>query len=201
MLAHIYLSGGTDIECVRLMEWEATTVGGKNVSCGRRAVARCLKTSLRLSRVQRRDPIPRGVRSNTTFLFRCCRWQCFFPLCLKSSAEVMGWSPTAGAHCVSARMFCAGSEIVWRTLEWLRGGGRRVAAIIYIYSVSPREDRIITVVVILIVCPSSRWAGYSAFFRTGGRPTICWSPQYSKSPEDFRPVSRRCNRAVVMPFD
>src|SRR5258708_2256860 len=29
MLAHIYLSGGTDIEFVRLMEWEAIDSGGK----------------------------------------------------------------------------------------------------------------------------------------------------------------------------
>src|SRR5229473_8346065 len=29
MLAHIYLSGGTDIEFVRLMEWEAIESGGK----------------------------------------------------------------------------------------------------------------------------------------------------------------------------
>ena len=68
VLAHIYLSGGTDIEFVRLMEWEAIDSGGRK--CIAEAERRALfeKAVARLRVLQRKGSIPRGADLTQLFI-------------------------------------------------------------------------------------------------------------------------------------
>jgi TetR/AcrR family transcriptional regulator len=78
VLVHIYLSGGTDIEFVRLMEWEAIDSGGKG--CIAEAERRALfeKAVARLRVLQRQGSIPRGA--DLTQLFISMLSLALFPL-------------------------------------------------------------------------------------------------------------------------
>ncbi len=92
-LAHIYLSGGTDIDFVRLMEWEAIDSGGKK--CIAEAERRALfeKAVARLRVMQRRGSIPRGV--NLTQLFTSMLSLAFFPLVMPQLIRLIhGMEPT-----------------------------------------------------------------------------------------------------------
>ncbi len=93
MLSHIYLSGGTDIEFVRLMEWEATDSAGKR--CIAEAERRALfeKAVARLGVLQRRGAIPRGA--NLTQLFISMLSLALFPLVMPQLIRLIhGMEPT-----------------------------------------------------------------------------------------------------------
>jgi AcrR family transcriptional regulator len=92
-LAHIYLGGGTDIDFVRLMEWEAIDSGGKK--CIAEAERRALfeKAVARLRVLQRRGSIPRGV--NLTQLFISMLSLAMFPLVMPQLIRLIhGMEPT-----------------------------------------------------------------------------------------------------------
>jgi len=93
MLAHIYLSGGTDIDFVRLMEWEAIDSGGKRciVESERRALFE--KAVARLGVLQRQGSIPRGA--NLTQLFISMLSLALFPLVMPQVIRLIhGMEPT-----------------------------------------------------------------------------------------------------------
>jgi len=92
-LAHIYLSGGTDIDFVRLMEWEAIDSGGRK--CIAEAERRALfeKAVDRLRMLQRRGAIPGGV--NLTQLFISMLSLALFPLVMPQLIRLIhGMEPT-----------------------------------------------------------------------------------------------------------
>ena len=93
VLAHIYLSGGTDIEFVRLMEWEAIDSGGRKciVEAERRALFE--KAVARLRVLQRRGSIPRGA--DLTQLFISMLSLALFPLVMPQIIRLIhGMEPT-----------------------------------------------------------------------------------------------------------
>ena len=93
MLAHIYLSGGTDMDFVRLMEWEAIDSGGKK--CIAEAERRALfeKAVARLRGLQRQGRIPRGI--NLTQLFISMLSLALFPLVMPQIVRLIhGMEPT-----------------------------------------------------------------------------------------------------------
>ena len=92
-LAHIYLSGGADIDFVRLMEWEAIDSGGRK--CIAEAERRALfeKAVARLRMLQRKGSIPRGV--NLTQLFISMLSLALFPLVMPQVIRlIQGMEPT-----------------------------------------------------------------------------------------------------------
>jgi TetR/AcrR family transcriptional regulator len=92
-LTHIYLSGGTDIEFVRLMEWEAIDSGGKR--CMAEAERRALfeKAVARLRVLQRKGSIPRGA--DLTQLFISMLSLAMFPLVMPQIIRLIhGMEPT-----------------------------------------------------------------------------------------------------------
>lgn len=92
-LAHIYLSGGTDIEFVRLMEWEAIDSGGRK--CIAEAERRALfeKAVARLRVLQRQGSIPRGA--DLTQLFISMLSLALFPLVMPQIIRLIhGMEPT-----------------------------------------------------------------------------------------------------------
>jgi TetR/AcrR family transcriptional regulator len=92
-LAHIYLSGGADIEFVRLMEWEAIDSGGRK--CIAEAERRALfeKAVARLRVLQRRGAIPRGA--DLTQLFISMLSLALFPLVMPQIIRLIhGMEPT-----------------------------------------------------------------------------------------------------------
>ena len=93
VLAHIYLSGGTDIEFVRLMEWEAIDSGGRK--CIAEAERRALfeKAVARLRVLQRNGSIPHGV--DLTQLFISMLSLALFPLVMPQIIRLInGMEPT-----------------------------------------------------------------------------------------------------------
>jgi len=93
VLAHIYLAGGTDMEFVRLMEWEAIDSGGKR--CIAEAERRALfeKAVARLGVLQRQGSIPRGA--NLTQLFISMLSLALFPLVMPQIIRLIhGMEPT-----------------------------------------------------------------------------------------------------------
>jgi TetR/AcrR family transcriptional regulator len=93
MLAHIYLSGGTDIEFVRLMEWEAIDSGGKK--CIAEAERRALfeKAVGRLRVLQRKGSIPHGVDLPQLFISMLAL--AMFPLVMPQVIRLIhGMEPT-----------------------------------------------------------------------------------------------------------
>src|SRR5208282_280620 len=93
MLAHIYLSGGTDIDFVRLMEWEAIDSGGRKCIAEGERRALFEKAVARLRVLQRRGAIPRGV--NLTQLFISMLSLALFPLVMPQVIRLIhGMEPT-----------------------------------------------------------------------------------------------------------
>jgi TetR/AcrR family transcriptional regulator len=93
VLAHICLFGGTDIEFVRLMEWEAIDSGGKR--CTAEAERRALfeKAVTRLGVLQRSGAIPRGA--DLTQLFISMLSLALFPLVMPQLIRLIhGMEPT-----------------------------------------------------------------------------------------------------------
>jgi TetR/AcrR family transcriptional regulator len=93
VLVHIYMSGGTDIEFVRLMEWEAIDSGGKR--CIAEAERRALfeKAVARLRVLQRQGSIPRGA--DLTQLFISMLSLALFPLVMPQIIRLIhGMEPT-----------------------------------------------------------------------------------------------------------
>src|SRR6202166_5291779 len=68
VLTHIYLSGGTDMDFVRLMEWEAIDSGGRKCIAETERRALFEKAVARLRVLQRRGSIPRGVDLTQLFI-------------------------------------------------------------------------------------------------------------------------------------
>jgi len=92
-LAHIYLSGGTDIEFVRLMEWEAIDSGGRKCIAETERRALFEKAVTRLGVLQRRGSIPRGA--NLTQLFISMLSLALFPLVMPQVIRLIhGMEPT-----------------------------------------------------------------------------------------------------------
>jgi AcrR family transcriptional regulator len=92
-LAHVYLAGSTDLDFVRLMEWEAIDSGGKR--CIAEAERRALfeKAVARLRGLQRQGKIPRGV--NLTQLFISMLSLALFPLVMPQIIRLIhGMEPT-----------------------------------------------------------------------------------------------------------
>jgi TetR/AcrR family transcriptional regulator len=92
-LEHIYFAGGTDMDFVRLMEWEAIDSGGKR--CIGEAERRALfeKAVARLGVLQRKGSIPRGV--NLTQLFISMLSLAMFPLVMPQIIRLIhGMEPT-----------------------------------------------------------------------------------------------------------
>ncbi len=93
MLAHIYLSGGTDIEFVRLMEWEAIDSGGKRCIAESERRALFEKAVARLRVLQRKGSIPRGA--DLTQLFISMLSLALFPLVMPQIIRLIhGMEPT-----------------------------------------------------------------------------------------------------------
>ncbi len=93
VLAHIYMAGSSDIDFVRLMEWEAIDSGGRK--CVAEAERRALfeKAVARLGELQRRGSIPRGV--NLTQLFISMLSLALFPLVMPQLIRLIhGMEPT-----------------------------------------------------------------------------------------------------------
>jgi len=93
MLTHIYLSGGTDMDFVRLMEWEAIDSGGRK--CIAEAERRALfeKAVARLRVLQRKGSIPRGA--DLTQLFISMLSLALFPLVMPQIIRLIhGMEPT-----------------------------------------------------------------------------------------------------------
>src|SRR5260370_19003483 len=92
-LAHIYLSGGTDIEFIRLMEWEAIESGGRKCIAEDERRALFEKAVARLRVLQRKGSIPRGV--NLTHLFISMLSLALFPLVMPQIIRLIhGMEPT-----------------------------------------------------------------------------------------------------------
>jgi AcrR family transcriptional regulator len=93
VLAHIYLSGGTDIEFVRLMEWEAIDSGGKRCIAEDERRALFEKAVARLRALQRKGKIPRGA--DLTQLFISMLSLALFPLVMPQIIRLIhGMEPT-----------------------------------------------------------------------------------------------------------
>jgi TetR/AcrR family transcriptional regulator len=93
MLAHMYLAGSSDIDFVRLMEWEAIDRGGRK--CIAEAERRALfeKAVVRLRGLQRKGLVPRGV--NLTQLFISMLSLALFPLVMPQIVRLIhGMEPT-----------------------------------------------------------------------------------------------------------
>jgi TetR/AcrR family transcriptional regulator len=93
VLTHIYLSGGTDMDFVRLMEWEAIDSGGRKciVEAERRALFE--KAVARLRVLQRKGSIPRGA--DLTQLFISMLALAMFPLVMPQIIRLIhGMEPT-----------------------------------------------------------------------------------------------------------
>jgi TetR/AcrR family transcriptional regulator len=92
-LAHIYLSGGADIDFVRLMEWEAIDSGGLKCIAEDERRALFEKAVARLRILQRAGSIPRGV--NLTQLFISMLSLALFPLVMPQVIRLIhGMEPT-----------------------------------------------------------------------------------------------------------
>ncbi len=92
-LAHVYLSGGTDVEFVRLMEWEAIESGGKKCIAEEERRALLEKAVARLRVLQRKGSIPRGV--DLTQLFISMLSLALFPLVMPQIIRLIhGMEPT-----------------------------------------------------------------------------------------------------------
>ena len=93
VLAHIYLSGGTDIEFVRLMEWEAIDGGGRKCIAESERRALFEKAVARLRVLQRSGSIPRGA--DLTQLFISMLSLALFPLVMPQIIRLInGMEPT-----------------------------------------------------------------------------------------------------------
>lgn len=93
VLSHIYLAGGTDIDFVRLMEWEAIDTAGRK--CIAEAERRALfeKAIARLRAMQRAGTIPPGI--NLTQLFISMLSLAMFPLVMPHMIRLItGMEPT-----------------------------------------------------------------------------------------------------------
>src|ERR1700720_2321541 len=92
-LAHIYLSGGTDIDFIRLMEWEAIESGGRKCIAEDERRALFEKAVARLRVLQRKGSIPRGV--DLTQLFISMLALAMFPLVMPQVIRLIhGMEPT-----------------------------------------------------------------------------------------------------------
>jgi len=92
-LAHMYLSGGADIEFVRLMEWEAIESGGKKCIAEDERRALLEKAVAMLRVLQRKGSIPRGV--SLTHLFISMLSLALFPLVMPQIIRLIhGMEPT-----------------------------------------------------------------------------------------------------------
>jgi TetR/AcrR family transcriptional regulator len=92
-LAHIYLSGGSDIEFVRLMEWEAVESGGRKCIAEDERRALLEKAVAALGVLQRKGSIPRGV--DLTQLFISMLSLALFPLVMPQIIRLIrGMEPT-----------------------------------------------------------------------------------------------------------
>ena len=92
-MAHIYLSGGTDIEFVRLLEWEAIESGGRKCIAEDERRALFDKALARLRVLQRKGSIPRGV--DLTQLFISMLSLALFPLVMPQIIRLIhGMEPT-----------------------------------------------------------------------------------------------------------
>ncbi len=92
-LTHIYLAVGTDIDFVRLMEWEAIDSGGRKRIAETERRALFEKAVARLRVLQRRGSIPRGV--NLTQLFISMLSLALFPLVMPQLIGLIhGMKPT-----------------------------------------------------------------------------------------------------------
>ena len=92
-LAHIYLSGGTDIDFIRLMEWEAIESGGRKCIAEDERRALFEKAVARLRVLQRKGSIPRGV--DLTHLFISMLSLALFPLVMPQLIRLIhGMEPT-----------------------------------------------------------------------------------------------------------
>jgi TetR/AcrR family transcriptional regulator len=92
-LAHMYLSGGADIEFVRLMEWEAIESGGKKCIAEDERRALLEKAVAMLRVLQRNGSIPRGV--SLTHLFISMLSLALFPLVMPQMIRLIhGMEPT-----------------------------------------------------------------------------------------------------------
>src|SRR5271170_6105246 len=92
-LAHMYTAGSTDLDFVRLMEWEAIDSGGRK--CIAEAERRALfeKAVARLGVLQRQGSIPRGA--NLTQLFISMLSLALFPLVMPQVIRLIhGMEPT-----------------------------------------------------------------------------------------------------------
>jgi hypothetical protein len=93
VLVHIYLSGGTDIEFVRLMEWEAIDSGGKRCIAESERRALFEKAVARLRVLPRQGSIPRGA--DLTQLFISMLSLALFPLVMPQIIRLIhGMEPT-----------------------------------------------------------------------------------------------------------
>lgn len=93
VLAHIYLFGGTDMDFVRLMEWEAIDSGGKKCIAEDERRALFEKAVARLRVLQRRGSIPRGA--DLTQLFISMLSLALFPLVMPQIIRLIhGMEPT-----------------------------------------------------------------------------------------------------------
>jgi AcrR family transcriptional regulator len=101
VLVHVYLSGGTDIEFVRLMEWEAIDSGGKRCIAEGERRALFEKAVARLRVLQRQGSIPRGA--DLTQLFISMLSLALFPLVMPQIIRLIhGMEPT-DAHFMRQR--------------------------------------------------------------------------------------------------
>ena len=93
VLAHIYLFGGSDIEFVRLMEWEAIDSGGRKCIAEDERRALFEKAVGRLRMLQRAGSIPRGT--DLTQLFISMLSLALFPLVMPQIIRLIhGMEPT-----------------------------------------------------------------------------------------------------------
>ena len=93
VLAHIYLFGGSDIEFVRLMEWEAIDSGGKKCIAEEERRALFEKAVDRLRILQRAGSIPPGT--DLTQLFISMLSLALFPLVMPQIIRLIhGMEPT-----------------------------------------------------------------------------------------------------------
>ena len=213
-LAHIYLSGGADIDFVRLMEWEAIDSGGRK--CIAEAERRALfeKAVARLRALQRRGSIPRGV--NLTQLFISMLSLALFPLVMPQTDPS---HPRHGTYRpalhASAREFPA---LAWRSFgedqQRLFGFSLGAGAIQLAPSQtavhrrppiqkarSTRMKKRIVLLVVVLMLGAGAWAAYSLLFKHGG-PTdsllVSGDIEAHESVLSFKTVQ---SRIVELPFD
>src|ERR1700733_12611457 len=92
-LAHMYVTGSSDIHFVRLMEWEAIDSGGKRCIVENERRALFEKSVARLRVLQRKGSIPRGV--DLTQLFISMLSLALFPLVMPQIIRLIhGMEPT-----------------------------------------------------------------------------------------------------------